>query len=71
MDIQNMLGREVDLFANGIIYRGELVEVSDESIFLKTPAQWIELPLSAVSNVRPADFMERRQEGEDEVAEEV
>lgn len=69
MDIQSMLGREVELYANGIIYRGELVDVSDESIFLKTPAQWIELPLSAVGSVRPAVFMERRQEGEDEVAE--
>lgn len=69
MDIQNMIGREVDLFANGIVYRGELVEVSDESVVLKTQAQWIEIPLSAVNSVRPAGLIERRPEQKDGVAE--
>jgi hypothetical protein len=51
-DIQNMLGKEVEVIANGMRYTGVLIEVSDIEVNLKGPAQWITLPISSVSEVR-------------------
>jgi hypothetical protein len=54
-DIQNMIGKKVEIFANGIIYSGELIEVSDVEIYLKGTMQWLSLPASSVSEIRLAE----------------
>lgn len=71
-DIQDMIGREVELIANGIEYRGTLIEVSDEAVFLKMTTQWMELPAASVSDIRLAAQYRNVQESEgiDEAAEE-
>jgi len=51
-DIQSMLGKEVEVIANGMKYAGVLVEVSDVEVHLKCAMQWISLPVSSVSDVR-------------------
>jgi len=51
-DIQSMLGKEVDVIANGTKYTGVLIEVSDVEVHLKGPMQWISLPMSSVSDVK-------------------
>jgi hypothetical protein len=51
-DIQSMIGKEVDVIANGMQYTGILVEVSDSDVHLKGPFQWISLPVSTVSEVK-------------------
>ena len=35
-DIQSMIGKEVDVIANGTKYTGTLIEVSDVEVHLKT-----------------------------------
>jgi hypothetical protein len=52
-DIQSMIGKEVEVIANGMKYAGVLIEVSDAEVHLKCPMQWISLPASSVSEVRP------------------
>ena len=47
-DIQNMIGKEVIVTANGVHYTGILMEVSDEEVHLKGLFQWIALPTSSV-----------------------
>ncbi len=47
-DIQNMIGKEVTVTANGVNYTGILMEVSDEEVHLKGSFQWIALPMSSV-----------------------
>ncbi len=54
-DIQYMIGKKVEVFANGIIYSGELIEVSDVEVYLKGSMQWLSLPASAVSEIRLAE----------------
>ncbi len=54
-DIQDMIGRKVDVFANGIIYSGELIEVSDVEVYLKGSMQWLSLPASSISEIRLAE----------------
>jgi hypothetical protein len=51
-DIQAMIGKEVEVTANGISYRGELVEITDNEVNLKTLMQWISLPTSTVNTIR-------------------
>lgn len=55
-DIQMMLGKEVEVVSNtGMTYRGVLIEVSDTEIHLKHPMQWISLPVSDISDIRPVE----------------
>lgn len=53
-DIQEMIGKEVELIANGVAYRGVLIEVSDSEVHIKTSMQWISLPASSVTSIKPA-----------------
>jgi hypothetical protein len=49
-----MIGKDVEVIANGVSYRGVLVEVSDVEVHLKTSMQWMSLPISSVSVIKPA-----------------
>jgi hypothetical protein len=50
-DIQSMIGKEVEVLANGMRYTGVLIEVSDTEVHLKGSFQWIALPISSVSEI--------------------
>jgi hypothetical protein len=63
-DIQSMLGKEVEVIANGTKYRGVLIEVSDVEVHIRTSMQWISLPASSVSEVRLAGEVKREPERE-------
>lgn len=52
-DIQNLIGKEVEVLSNGIRYTGVLVEVSDSELHLKSSMQWLSLPVDRVSEVKP------------------
>ncbi len=54
-DIQTMVGKKVLVTANGIIYSGELIEVSDVEVYLKESMQWLSLPISSVSDIKLAE----------------
>jgi len=54
-DIQTMVGKKVLVTANGIIYSGELIEVSDVEVYLKGSMQWLSLPVSSVSGIKLAE----------------
>jgi hypothetical protein len=51
-DIQSMIGKDVEVFANGMRYTGTLIEVSDTEVHLKGPYQWVTLPTMAVSDIK-------------------
>jgi hypothetical protein len=61
-DIQSMIGKEVDVIANGTKYTGTLIEVSDVEVHLKMSMQWIALPASSVSEVKLKDSKTRELE---------
>ncbi len=61
-DIQSMIGKEVEVIANGMTYRGVLIEVSDTDVNLKSTMQWMSLPASSVSSVRLAGEVKRDAE---------
>lgn len=51
-DIQSMIGKEVEVIANGTRYAGVLIEVSDAEVHLKGSMQWISLPASSVTQIK-------------------
>lgn len=54
MDVLYLIGKEVVVLANGIEYRGELVEINTEEVYLKTEMGWITIPVNAINDIRPA-----------------
>jgi hypothetical protein len=63
-DIQSMIGKEVEVIAGGMSYRGILIEVSDAEVHLRTSMQWVALPASSVSTVKLAGEVTRESERE-------
>jgi hypothetical protein len=51
-DIQSMIGKKVEVIANGLSYTGVLTEVSDTEVYLKGVIQWFYLPTSTVSVIK-------------------
>jgi hypothetical protein len=50
-DVQEMIGKEVEVTANGMRYRGVLIEVSDVEVHIKSQLQYVSLPASSVTDV--------------------
>ena len=48
-----LLGKKVDVHANGISYRGTLVEVTEMDVFLQSDQGWIQLSLEDVKEINP------------------
>ena len=53
-ELYTMIGKEVEVIANGTVYKGVLIEVSESELHLKGQLQWITLPASSVSQVKLA-----------------
>lgn len=70
-NIQDLVGKEVEVLANGTRYCGTLIEVSDEEVHIKTPLQWLALPASSVNEVKLKDSAHREpeREGQGEIQE--
>jgi len=54
-ELYTMIGKEVEVIANGMVYKGVLIEVSESEVHLKGQLQWITLPVSSVSEIKPAE----------------
>jgi hypothetical protein len=54
-DIIEMIGKEVEVVANEVSYKGVLIEVSETEVHLKGMLGYVSLTTSAVTEVRPAE----------------
>jgi hypothetical protein len=54
-DVIEMIGKEVEVIANGVSYKGVLIEVSDTEVHLKGMLGYVSLPATSVTGVRPAE----------------
>jgi hypothetical protein len=50
--LERYLRKQVIIHAGGIVYRGTLIEVSEEEILLKTKTGWVSVQVSQVSSIR-------------------
>ena len=49
---QELIGRNVEVRADGILYRGTFVEMTDEDVKLRGPTGWILLDVGKVSSIK-------------------
>jgi hypothetical protein len=63
-NIQDLIGKEVEIIANGMKYAGILIEVSDTEVHIRTPLQWLALPAESVSTVKLRGAVEREPDRE-------
>lgn len=54
-NFSELFGKEVNVFANGVVYQGVLVEVSDTEVYIKTPQQWVAIPAGSVGAIELKD----------------
>jgi hypothetical protein len=58
-EIRYLLGKEVEVVAHGIVYRGRLIEVGDEEVYLKGDGGWITLMTADVEDIRKSKVQKR------------
>ena len=52
--MQELIGKEVEVFTADIVYRGILVEIGETEIYLQAEEGWIVVPVERVMDVRAA-----------------
>ena len=58
-EIKYLVGKDVEVVANGIIYRGRLIEVGMEEVYLKGDTGWITLMTADVDDIREMEAPKR------------
>ena len=61
-EIKYLIGKKVEVVANGVIYRGRLVEIGMEEVYLRADSGWITLMTEDVDDIRPAVSPRKREE---------
>ncbi len=51
MPLHDMIGRRVRIIAGDIIYKGILIEVSEENVELQAESQWITIPIDNINSI--------------------
>jgi hypothetical protein len=54
-ELESLKGQQVVVIYNTLIYRGELAGASEDEIYLKTPMDWVTLPMEGITQVRKAE----------------
>jgi hypothetical protein len=52
--IQELIGKEVEVIALDIVYRGILVEVGETEVYLHSESGWITIPVANIAEIRIA-----------------
>lgn len=56
-EVTRLRGKRVEVIANNIVYKGVLVDVTEEDVSLQTDTQWIFLSLGDVVSIREAPLL--------------
>lgn len=48
----DLLGKYVEVIANGITYTGKLVEIGEEDVYLEAESGWVVIPVERVAVIR-------------------
>ena len=49
--MRELIGKDVEVTANGIVYRGVLKDASDRAVSLLTASGWLEIMMSSISRI--------------------
>lgn len=53
--MQGLAGKEVEVKADNIIYKGVLVEIGETEIYLRSDSEWIVIPVDKVADIKAVD----------------
>lgn len=53
--MQELIGKEVEVNTSDIVYKGVLIEVGEDGIYLQSQSGWTFIPLDKVADVRAAE----------------
>ena len=48
----DLIGKEVEVTASGMLYRGRLIEVSETEVFLQGEMGWIQIMVKDVTDIK-------------------
>lgn len=63
MNLRNLTGKEVTVNAQGVIYTGTLVEMTETSVLLRTSTGFCQVPMESVVSVVPTGEEGARGQG--------
>ncbi len=49
--VEELKGKEVIVIAEGVIYRGILIEIGEDEVTLSTEARWVSIPHSKITEI--------------------
>ncbi len=50
--MSDLIGKYVEVIANGITYAGKLVEIGENEVFIEADSGWIVIPVENVSDIK-------------------
>lgn len=53
--MHELIGRKIEVNTGEIIYRGVLIEITDEELHLQSEYGWISVPLEKVAEVKAVE----------------
>ncbi len=52
--MQELVGKEVEVNASDVVYRGVLVEIGDREVHLQSETGWVVIPLDRIVEIKAA-----------------
>lgn len=49
--LHDMIGRRVRIIAGDTVYKGVLIEISEENAALQTESQWMTIPIDNINSI--------------------
>lgn len=49
--LRELIGKHVEIVANGIVYKGILKDVSEQSVSLLSTTGWLEIAMSSINKI--------------------
>lgn len=53
--MQELIGKEVEVSAEDILYKGVLIEIGETEMYLLSDSGWIVVPVEKIADVRAVD----------------
>jgi ferredoxin-fold anticodon binding domain-containing protein len=52
--LRELIGKNVEIVANGIVYKGILKDVSEQAVSILSTSGWLEVTMSSISKISEA-----------------
>ena len=49
--IRDLINKQVEVLANGIVYRGVLKDISEQSVSLVTQSGWMDIQMNSINRI--------------------